>query len=65
MFRYAFKVFRSVFDTQKIHLKKKKSCLVKIIKSVLKGTKSLKIVKFTFDRSLKIKFLQKKIYFLT
>jgi hypothetical protein len=62
LFETSFERYKSDFNTQNAHLKKKKNTyLVKKIKSIFKSPKSLKIAtqKNTFDKNLKIKLLSK------
>jgi hypothetical protein len=58
-----FEELKSAFNIQKVCLKKNKMYLFdKKIKSVFKSIKSLKIVKTTFGKSLKMKLLSKSYF---
>jgi hypothetical protein len=59
-----FEGLKSIFNTQKVHLKKN-NCLLKKIKNAFKNLKNLKMAKKKkniFDKSLRIKFLSKNIF---
>jgi hypothetical protein len=62
LFGITFEDPKSVFNSQKIRLKKKSTCLVKKIKSVFKGSKAKKFPKRIFDKRLKMKLLPKNIF---